>query len=51
MYNEWFSHMNNFLQNDISYFLKVKMVLVKMNLSLSLPAQPHFYIKWKKINT
>ena len=35
MYNEWFSHMNKLLQNDIS--LKVQMVQAKMNLYFSLP--------------
>ena len=37
MYNEWFSHMNKLLQNDISFSLKVQMVQTKMNLYLSLP--------------
>ena len=29
MYNEWFLHMNKFLQNDISFSLKVQMVQAK----------------------
>ena len=37
MYNEWFSHMNKTLQNDISFSYNVQMVQVKMNLYLSLP--------------
>ena len=36
MYNEWFSHMNKSLQNDIYFSLKVQMVQAKMNLYLSL---------------
>ena len=37
MYNEWFSHMNNSLQKDISFFSNVEIVQAKMNLNLSLP--------------
>ena len=37
MYNEWFSHMNKSLQNDISFSLNVQMVHENMNLYLSLP--------------
>ena len=37
MYNEWFSHMNESVQNNISFFLKIQMVQAKMNLYLSLP--------------
>ena len=32
MCNEWFSHMNKTLQNDISFSLKVQMVQMKNNL-------------------
>ena len=37
MYNEWFSHMNETLQNDISFFIKVQMVQAKINLYLNFP--------------
>ena len=37
MYNEWFSHMNKLLQNDISFSLKVQTVQEKTNFYLSLP--------------
>ena len=38
VYNKWFSHISKSLQNDISFSLKVQMVLVRMNLNPSLPA-------------
>ena len=37
MHKEWFSHMNKSLPNDISFSLKVQMVLAKINLYLDLP--------------
>ena len=37
MYNEWFSYMNKPLRNDISFSIKIQMVLEKIYLYLSLP--------------
>ena len=48
MCNEWFSHMNKSLQNNISFSLKVQMVQAKMNLYLSLPiGNLIFYVRYK----
>ena len=48
MYNEWFSHMNKLLQNDISFTLKLQMVLVKMYFLFQFTfLQPYFYVKYK----
>ena len=37
MYNEWFSHMSNSLQNAISFSDKFQMVQEKINLYPNLP--------------
>ena len=47
MFNEWFSHMNKSLQNDISFSLKVQMVHAKMDLYEFTYLQPQLYVKHK----
>ena len=37
MYNEWFSHINMSLQNDVSFSFKIQMLQAKINLISSLP--------------
>ena len=49
MYNEWFSHMNKSLQNDISFSIKVQMAQEKNEfVSQFTCLQPHFYVKYKR---